>query len=48
MNQCNSMSGCSRNFFTKSERADMLKEYKDSLEKEAQGVGEKIKDLEAK
>ena len=43
--------GCgygSRGFFTKEEKIEMLKEYKDSLEKEAKGVGERIKELEKK
>lgn len=40
--------GCceARSFFTKEEKIDMLKDYKDSLEKEAKGVAEKIKQLE--
>ena len=42
------MQGCcgTRSFFTKEEKAEMLKEYKESLEKEAKGVGERIKQLE--
>jgi predicted metal-binding protein len=35
-----------RNFLTKEEKIEMLKEYKESLEKEAQGVAERIKELE--
>ncbi|HLC73673.1 MAG TPA: hypothetical protein VJH20_03480 [Candidatus Nanoarchaeia archaeon] len=35
-----------RSFFTKEEKIEMLKEYKGTLEKEAQGVAEKIKELE--
>ena len=35
-----------RNFLTSEEKVEMLNEYKDSLEKELQGVKEKIKDLE--
>ena len=35
-----------RSFLTKEEKIDMLKEYQDSLEKEAQGVKEKIKRME--
>ncbi len=35
-----------RSFLTKEERIGMLNEYKDYLEKEAQGVSERIKDLE--
>jgi hypothetical protein len=36
----------SRSFYTKEEKMEMLKEYKDSLEKEAKGVAEKIKQLQ--
>jgi len=35
-----------RNFLTKDEKVEMLKEYKESLEKEAQGVSEKIEQME--
>ena len=35
-----------KKLFTKDEKIEMLKEYKDSLEKEAQGVAERIKELE--
>ncbi len=35
-----------RNFFTKKENIEMLKEYKEDLENEAEGVGEKIKEME--
>ena len=47
MNGCN-MSGCckERSFFTKEEKIEMLRDYKNSLEKEFQGVSERIKDLE--
>ena len=40
--------GCyeTRSFFTKDEKIEMLKEHKESLEKEAKGVGERIKQLE--
>jgi len=40
--------GCcgTRNFFTKEEKVEMLKEHKEGLEKEAKGVGERIKELE--
>ena len=38
--------GGARNFFTREEKGDMLKEYKEALEKEAKGVTERIKDLE--
>lgn len=39
-------SGGSRSFLTKEEKIEMLREYKEALEKEAKGVQEKIKDLE--
>lgn len=41
-------SGCSgmRNFLTKDEKIEMLKDYGDSLEKELKGVKERIKELE--
>jgi hypothetical protein len=35
-----------RSFLTKEERISMLKEYKGDLEKEVQGVTERIKELE--
>ena len=35
-----------RSFLTKKEKAEILKDYKDSLEKEMQGVSERIKELE--
>ena len=35
-----------RGFFTKEERIEMLKEYKESLENETKGVSERIKELE--
>lgn len=35
-----------RSFLTKEEKIEMLKEYKDYLDKEAKGVNERIKDLE--
>ncbi|MDO8627771.1 MAG: hypothetical protein Q7K42_04855 [Candidatus Diapherotrites archaeon] len=41
---CCGVSG--RSFLTKEEKVEMLKEYKDSLEKESQGVKERIKELE--
>ncbi len=43
------MCGCGsgmRNFLTKEEKIEILKEYKENLEKEAQGVSDRIKDLE--
>jgi hypothetical protein len=36
-----------RNFLTKEERIALLKEYQDELDKEKQGVSERIKALEA-
>ena len=40
--------GCEtgRSFLTKEEKVEMLKEYKQSLEKEAKGVAERIKEIE--
>ncbi len=35
-----------RNFLTKGERLEILKQYKESLEQEAKGVAERIKELE--
>ena len=35
-----------RSFLTKEERIELLKEYKDDLEQEAKGVGERIRELE--
>jgi hypothetical protein len=35
-----------RNFLTKEEKLELLKEYKDRLEKEANGVSEAIKQIE--
>lgn len=37
-----------RNFLTREERIALLKEYKDGLEKEVQGIGERIRELEEK
>ncbi len=36
-----------RNFLTKEEKIEILKEYQKDLERESQGVSEKIKELEA-
>jgi hypothetical protein len=36
-----------RSFLTKEERIALLKEYQDDLEKEKEGVTQKIKELEA-
>ena len=45
-NECYGSTCEPRNFFTKEEKIDMLKDYKEQLEKEAQGVTERIKELE--
>lgn len=43
------MGGCGcyeeRRFFTKDEKIEMLEEYKEYMEKEAEGVAEKIERL---
>lgn len=46
--QCSSDSCCAtpRNFLTKEEKVEMLKEYKQSLENEAKGVAERIREME--
>ena len=36
----------SRGFLTREEKASLLKEYKNDLEKEVKGVSERIKELE--
>jgi len=36
-----------RSFLTKEERIALLKEYQDDLDKEKQGVSERIKEIEA-
>ena len=38
----------SKSFLTKEEKVSMLKEYKEDLEKEVQGIIERIKELENK
>ena len=42
------MCGCggARSFLTKEEKLEMLKEYKENIEKEAKGVEERIKHLQ--
>ena len=45
------MNGCGcghemRNFLTKEEKLDILKEYKESLQNEVKGVEERIRQLE--
>ena len=37
-----------RSFLTRDEKISLLKEYKENLQKEIQGLTEKIKDLEEK
>ncbi len=43
---CGTSQQTARSFLTKQERITLLKEYKEDLDKESQGVAEKIKDLE--
>ena len=44
---CGSHGSCGpRYFLTREEKVDMLKDYKKMLEREAEGVAEKIKELE--
>lgn len=40
-------SNVKRSFLTKEEKLEMLKDYKESLDKETTGVLERIKELEA-
>lgn len=44
--ECYDVNCGGRNFFTKEEKINRLKDYKEYLEKEAKGVGERIKELE--
>ena len=37
-----------RSFLTKEEKLDLLKEYKEDLQKEVEGVEERIKELSSK
>lgn len=46
MEECGSCGCGSRSFFTKEEKVEMLKNYKESLEKEAKGVAERIRQLQ--
>jgi len=46
MHDCCGGSCSPRSFLTKEEKIEMLKEYKKSLEQEAKGVAERIKDME--
>ena len=43
---CNCSTEYGRSFLTREEKVEMLREYKEALEKEAKGVSEKIKELE--
>ena len=36
-----------RGFLTKKEKIEMLKEYKEALEKESQGIAERLEELES-
>lgn len=40
--------GSVRQFLTREEKIEMLKEYKESLENEVKGITERIKELEKK
>ena len=46
-NYCGSNYQKSRSFLTKEEKIDILKEYQKDLQKETQGISERIKELEA-
>jgi len=45
-NCCGTSQQTVRSFLTKQERISLLKEYKADIDKESQGVGERIKELE--
>ena len=45
---CGCESDVARKYFTKDEKLEMLKEYKEALENEAKGVSERIKELQKK
>ena len=38
--------GYNRNFLTKEEKVEMLREYKEHLDKESKGISERIKEIE--
>lgn len=40
-------SGSRRSFLTREEKLELLKEYKESLDKESKGVSERIKELQS-
>ena len=42
---CYGSCGTQRSFLTREEKVEILKDYKESLEKEAKGIGERIKEL---
>lgn len=44
--QCCGTSSGMRSFLTRDEKIEMLKEYRESLEKEVEGIKERIKELE--
>ena len=44
---CGSGCGTTRSFLTKEERLELLQEYKGELEREVQGVSERIKELKS-
>jgi len=49
-NKCYGFGCCSelrRSFLTKEEKIEMLKEYKEYLDKESKGTSEKIKELQS-
>lgn len=43
---CNCGFAGGRGFLTKQEKLEMLKEYKENLDKEAEAVSERIKDIQ--
>jgi hypothetical protein len=43
---CGRSCGCGRGFLTKEEKIEMLKEYREWLDKEAKGVTERVKELQ--
>ena len=46
MYNCVGSCGSFRTFLTREEKIELLNEYRESLEKEVQGIKEKVKDLE--
>jgi len=43
---CGGDYGYQRNYLSREEKVEMLKEYKESLEKEVKGIKERIEELE--